>query len=128
MNDRDRDIEIMQDLTLLVRAAQKEKERWKATNSSLREKYDDEYYNGEYDWGWMFKHIWEPYWRISRRLTCEVDYYDPDTTYEADIMAHYNAAIETVGIVPDTSDEDDEDKWWRDVLRDIDYPNKYPED
>lgn len=45
----------------------------------------DEVHEGDYS------EIWEDFWALNRRVPVFIDYYDPDTSYEEDIMARYNA-------------------------------------
>ena len=37
--------------------------------------------------------IWDEFWRLDKELSkyWKVEYYDPDTSYEEDIMARYNS-------------------------------------
>jgi hypothetical protein len=39
-----------------------------------------------------FDDIWDSFWEIKTQIDTYVDYYDPDTTSEADIMAYLEAA------------------------------------
>lgn len=38
-----------------------------------------------------FELIWDDFWELSKDIEVHIDYYDPDTSYEEDIMARYNA-------------------------------------
>ena len=38
-----------------------------------------------------FEFIWDDFWKLSKQIDVHIDYYDPDTSYEADIMARYDA-------------------------------------
>jgi hypothetical protein len=38
-----------------------------------------------------YSDIWDDFWALSRRVPIFIDYCDPDTSYEEDIMARYNA-------------------------------------
>lgn len=51
--------------------------------------------------GWSFdnpafKDIWDSFWEIKKQIKTVVDWYDPDTTYEEDIMAYLVAAREQI--------------------------------
>jgi hypothetical protein len=38
-----------------------------------------------------YSDIWVEFWKLSNRIGVHIDWYDPDTSYEEDIMARYNA-------------------------------------
>lgn len=40
-----------------------------------------------------FADKWEDFWRLSQRvvIVVDIDWYDPDTSYEEDIMSRFNA-------------------------------------
>lgn len=44
-----------------------------------------------------YSDIWDDFWALNRRVPVFIDYYDPDTSYEEDIMARYNAIGEYLG-------------------------------
>jgi hypothetical protein len=46
-----------------------------------------------------YSDIWDDFWALNRRIPVFIDYYDPDTSYEEDIMARYNAIGEYLGKV-----------------------------
>jgi hypothetical protein len=43
-----------------------------------------------------FEDIWDSFWEIKSQIDTYVDYCDPDTTSEADIMAYLEAAREQI--------------------------------
>lgn len=51
----------------------------------------DEAHGGDYS------EIWDDFWSLNKRVPVSIDYYDPDTSYEEDIMARYNAIGEYLG-------------------------------
>lgn len=38
-----------------------------------------------------YESIWDEFWKLSKRVRVRVDWCDPDTSYEEDIMARFNA-------------------------------------
>lgn len=42
-------------------------------------------YEGDYS------EIWDDFWSLNKKVPVSIDYYDPDTSYEEDIIARYNA-------------------------------------
>lgn len=43
-----------------------------------------------------FDDIWDSFWEIKKQIETYVDYCDPDTTSEEDIMAYLNAARQQI--------------------------------
>lgn len=43
--------------------------------------------------------IWDDFWSLSKEVRVYIEYYDPDTSYEEDIMARYNAIGSYLGDV-----------------------------
>lgn len=43
--------------------------------------------------------IWDEFWSLSKGVRVYIEYYDPDTTYEEDIMARYAAIGRYLGDV-----------------------------
>lgn len=58
--------EVYEDMTLLVKICQK-------SNSDVWDVY------------------WDSFWEVSREFPFEVEWYDPDTSYQDDIMSRYLA-------------------------------------
>lgn len=46
-----------------------------------------------------FELIWDDFWNLSKQVDVHIDYYDPDTSYEEDIMARYNAIGDYLKVV-----------------------------
>ena len=102
---------IVRALDALVNAAMKEEKKYLSSINS----------DNEDDAAHIYRQIWQPYWDIASQIPpkCRVEYYDLDSSYKDDILAHYNAYKH---LLPDEVEiVEDKDKWWKDALLEVNY-------
>lgn len=57
---------------------------WKSDTSRDQDQYEN--YRD-----WCFCQVWDLFWDVASEIETHVDYYDPDTTCEADMQARLDA-------------------------------------
>lgn len=82
------DIELVFQMNTLLISAYKKAWEWR--NNEGRDKSKNEY--EEYKNWECYKPIWDEFWEIANKIEAEPkNYYDPDTNYETDMRAMFNA-------------------------------------